>query len=49
MNGMLEEVRVRAVDTAEVEQFGDRHRLLANLNSPSDFEELVALYGHEKI
>lgn len=48
MTGMLERVRVRVVTTADIERFGDPHRILANLNTPADLEDLEALCGHER-
>src|SRR5258708_30501382 len=40
MIDMLAELRVRVVPSAEVERFGDRHRLLANVNTPADLTDL---------
>jgi molybdopterin-guanine dinucleotide biosynthesis protein A len=36
MTDLLATLRVRVVEAAEIERFGDRHRLLANVNTPSD-------------
>jgi molybdopterin-guanine dinucleotide biosynthesis protein A len=41
------EVRTRVVPPDEVDRFGDRHRLLANVNSAAEYERLGALHGHE--
>jgi len=46
MTGLLEEVRVRELTAREIDVFGDRHRLLANVNTPADFEGLEGLGGH---
>ncbi len=40
MIDMLAELRVRVVPSAEVERFGDRNRLLANVNTPADLTDL---------
>lgn len=47
MSELLRDLRVREVSTAEIEPFGDRDRLLANVNTPAEFEALEALQGHE--
>jgi molybdopterin-guanine dinucleotide biosynthesis protein A len=46
MTGLLEEVRVRELTAGEIDAFGDRRRLLANVNSPADYEELKGLRSH---
>jgi molybdopterin-guanine dinucleotide biosynthesis protein A len=46
MTGLLEEVRVRELTADEIDAFGDRHRLLANVNTPADYEKLAGLGGH---
>ena len=46
MAGLLEEVRVRELTAREIDAFGDHHRLLANVNTRADYEELEALQGH---
>jgi len=46
MTGLLEEVRVRELTAGEIDVFGDRHRLLANVNTPADYEEFEGLRGH---
>lgn len=45
MAGLFDDVRVREVGTEELRAFGDVDRLLANVNSPADHEDLVA---HER-
>ena len=47
MAGFLEEVRVRVVQEHEIRAFGDPGRLLANVNTAVEFDELEALFGHE--
>jgi molybdopterin-guanine dinucleotide biosynthesis protein A len=46
MTGLLEEVRVRDLTAGEIEVFGDRHRLLTNVNTPADYEEFEGLRRH---
>ena len=46
MTALLEEVRVRELTAREIDVFGDRHRLLANVNTPADYEEFEGLRGH---
>ena len=48
MIGLLEEVRVHVVTSEELDAFGNRHRLLANVNTPVEYEEIEALAGHER-
>jgi len=47
MTGLLDEIRVCVVAPDEIEAFGDRARLLANLNTPAAFDEIEALQVHE--
>jgi molybdopterin-guanine dinucleotide biosynthesis protein A len=47
MTDMLSEVRVRSVKGQELGAFGDPDRLLANINTPDEYEELAAPQGHE--
>jgi molybdopterin-guanine dinucleotide biosynthesis protein A len=47
MAGLLEDVRVRVVTIEEIDAFGDHHRLLANVNTPAEYEGLEALQGHQ--
>jgi len=42
MAGFFDDVRVREVGVEELRAFGDVDRLLANVNSPADHEDLVA-------
>ena len=47
MLDLLADLRVHTVASADIERFGNRHRLLANVNTAADFAALVALQGHE--
>ena len=46
MTGLFEDVRVRVVEKRELERFGDTAQLLANVNTPAEFDELESLLGH---
>jgi molybdopterin-guanine dinucleotide biosynthesis protein A len=48
MIGLLEEMRVHTVTSEELDAFGNRHRLLANVNTPVEYEDIEALAGHEQ-
>jgi len=48
MQELLERVRLREVGLDEIERFGPAARLLANVNSPAEFDELHALPGHTR-
>jgi len=41
------ELRARVVTAEEIDRFGDRHRLLANVNTPAEHAGLEALQGHK--
>jgi molybdopterin-guanine dinucleotide biosynthesis protein A len=43
----LEDVRVRVVSVAELDALGDRHRLLANVNTPAEYDAIAADLNHE--
>jgi molybdopterin-guanine dinucleotide biosynthesis protein A len=47
MTDLFAEVRVRTVTSDEIERFGNRHRLLANVNTPAEYAGLEAFQGHE--
>lgn len=47
MTDLLEEVRVRVVTAREIDAFGDSRRLLANVNTPSEYDELETLGNHK--
>jgi molybdopterin-guanine dinucleotide biosynthesis protein A len=46
MTGLLEQVRVRDVTGEELERLGGR-RLLMNVNTAADYQELERRFGHE--
>lgn len=47
MVGLLEAVRTRVIGPEDIERFGPGRRLLANVNTPGEFDELEALLGHK--
>jgi molybdopterin-guanine dinucleotide biosynthesis protein A len=47
MTGLFEDMRVRVMDSSDLERFGNTDRLLANVNTPVEFDELEALLGHK--
>jgi molybdenum cofactor guanylyltransferase len=47
MSEWLERVRVRVVEADEIDAFGSRARLLANVNTPAELHELGALSSHQ--
>ena len=47
MSDLFDSVRVRAVTADELDRFGDRRRLLANVNTEAEFRGLGALQGHQ--
>jgi molybdopterin-guanine dinucleotide biosynthesis protein A len=47
MTDLLADVRLRVVAADEIARFGDPHRLLANVNTPTEHESLEALHNHE--
>jgi hypothetical protein len=47
MIGLFEDMRVRVMDSSDLEPFGHSDRLLANVNTPVEFEELEALLSHK--
>jgi molybdopterin-guanine dinucleotide biosynthesis protein A len=47
MAGLVEAVRTRVIEPEDVERFGPGRRLLANVNTPAEFDELEALLGHK--
>ena len=44
---LLDALRTRVLTAAELERFGDPHRLLANANTPADWTDLETLPGHK--
>ena len=47
MTALFSDVRVREVSGEDVDRFGDRDRLLANVNTPAALAGLEALQGHK--
>jgi molybdopterin-guanine dinucleotide biosynthesis protein A len=43
---LLADVRTRIVAPEELDGFGDRHRLMANINTPAEYD--AVLHGHER-
>ena len=46
LHSLLDDLRVRVVTGEELDAFGNRDHLLANVNTQAEFEELEALQGH---
>ena len=44
---LLGDVRLRVVTAEEIDRFGNRHRLLANVNTPAEYRSIEALHSHE--
>jgi molybdopterin-guanine dinucleotide biosynthesis protein A len=44
---LLDDLRVQVIDPEELDRFGPSGRLLANVNTPGEFDDLGALLGHE--
>ena len=47
MHDLVAAMRTRVVTAEEIDQFGDRYRLLANVNTPAEYAGLEALQGHK--
>jgi len=47
MRGLVAAVRTHVIEPQDVERFGPARRLLANVNTPGEFDELEALLGHK--
>jgi molybdopterin-guanine dinucleotide biosynthesis protein A len=47
MTELIADLRLRVVGTEEIEQFGSRHRLLANVNTPREYADLVTPHTQE--
>jgi molybdopterin-guanine dinucleotide biosynthesis protein A len=47
LQDLVEDVRTRVVTAEDIERFGHRHRLLANVNTPAEYADLEALQGHK--
>ncbi len=48
MLGLFEGLRVRTVTGEELDAIGDRDRLLVNVNTPAEYEEIESLQGHRR-
>jgi molybdopterin-guanine dinucleotide biosynthesis protein A len=44
---LIDDLRTRVVPSEEIDRFGDRHRLLANVNTPAELAALETLQGHK--
>jgi molybdenum cofactor guanylyltransferase len=47
MRELVEEMSPRVVTAEEIDRFGDRHLLLANVNTPAEYAGLDTLQGHK--
>ena len=47
MTDLFADVRLRVVTVEEIAVFGDPGQLLANVNTPADYDRLEALHSHE--
>jgi molybdopterin-guanine dinucleotide biosynthesis protein A len=47
MSDLFDDVRVRSVTAEEIDAFGQHHRLLANVNTPSEYGDIEAFQGHQ--
>lgn len=47
MTDLFGDVRLRVVTAEEIDRFGNRHRLLANVNTPAEYQSLEAPKSHE--
>jgi molybdenum cofactor guanylyltransferase len=45
---LADDVRTRVVTAEELDGFGNRQRLLANVNTPADYAGLESLQGHKR-
>jgi molybdopterin-guanine dinucleotide biosynthesis protein A len=48
LTDLFEGLRVREVDTEELQRFGDHERLLANINTPEEYGSICRLQGSER-
>lgn len=44
---LFDEMRTRVVTGEELDRIGDRHRMLANVNTPSDYQALQEYQNHQ--
>lgn len=47
MTDLFGDVRLRVVTAEEIDRFGNRPRLLANVNTPAEYRSIEALHSHE--
>ncbi len=47
MNELLKRIHMRVVEAGEIDAFGPRALLLANVNTPAELDELAALSSHQ--
>jgi molybdopterin-guanine dinucleotide biosynthesis protein A len=47
MRELIGDMPTRVVTAEDIERFGDRHMLLANVNTPAEYAGLEALQGHK--
>ena len=47
MSDLFAELRTRTIPCDDIDRFGDRDRLLANVNTPDEYASLEALQGHK--
>src|SRR6266851_376175 len=47
MRDLIAAMRTRVVTAEEIDRFGDRYRLLANINTPAEYAGLEALQDHK--
>jgi molybdopterin-guanine dinucleotide biosynthesis protein A len=47
MRDLVAAMRTRVVTADEIDQFGDRYRLLTNVNTPAEYAGLETLQGHK--
>jgi molybdopterin-guanine dinucleotide biosynthesis protein A len=48
LRNLVEAIDARTVAVEELDRFGDHRRLLANVNTPSDYAALETLQGHSR-
>jgi molybdopterin-guanine dinucleotide biosynthesis protein A len=46
LRDLVDDVPTRVVTGDEIDRFGERHRLLANVNTPAEYAGLETLQGH---
>ncbi len=48
VHALLDELRVREIDREAIAPFGEPDRLLANVNTPADLDQIQSLAGHTR-